>query len=88
VLAILYGPKGYIINSSINVEVIAALRAAVFCRELGYQQVMLEGDALQVVQTLRNENKNLSKYGSLIEKTHGVLSLPSSMEGHSYEASS
>jgi hypothetical protein len=50
--------------------------------------VMLEGDVLQVVQTLRNENKNLSKYGSLIEKTHGVLSLPSSIEGHSYEASS
>jgi hypothetical protein len=32
VLAILYGPKGYIINPSINVEVIAALRATIFCR--------------------------------------------------------
>jgi hypothetical protein len=34
VLAILYGPKGYIINSSINVEVIAALRAAVFLQRV------------------------------------------------------
>jgi hypothetical protein len=50
------------------------MRAANFCRELGHQRVGLEGDTLQVVHALWKEDRNLSKYGYLIEETRRVLS--------------
>jgi hypothetical protein len=81
VLAILPAPKDYIVDHGIA-EAIAVLRATIFCKELGHQWVVLEGDALQVVQTLRKEDKNLSKYSHLIENLKN-LKLPS---GHSYQA--
>jgi len=35
--------------------------------------VELEGDTLQMVQALRKEGCNLSKYGHIIEEARGVL---------------
>jgi hypothetical protein len=51
------------------VEVIASLRVITFCKAFGHQQVVLEGDVFQPVQILRKEDKNLNKYGHLIEET-------------------
>jgi len=68
VLAILSAPKDYIIDHGIA-EAIAVLGVTIFCKELGHQRVVLEGDALQVVQVLQKEDKNLSKYDHLIEET-------------------
>jgi hypothetical protein len=81
VLAILLAPNDNIIDHGIA-KAITALGATIFCRELGHQRVVLEGDALQVVQALRKEDKNLSKYCHLIENLKN-LKLPS---GHSYQA--
>jgi hypothetical protein len=52
---------------------IVALQSATFYREFGNQRLVLEGDTLQVVQTLWKEDKNLSKYGHIIEETRWVL---------------
>jgi hypothetical protein len=68
VLAILSAPKDYIIDHGIA-EAIAVLGVTIFCKELGHQRVVLEGDALQVVQVLQKEDKNLSKYDHQIEET-------------------
>jgi hypothetical protein len=53
VLATLSAPKDFIIAPEIA-EATAALRAAYFCQELGFSHIILEGDALQVVQALAN----------------------------------
>ncbi len=65
-------PKDYITNPDIA-KATAAWRAALFCKELGYQRVELEGDALQVVQALQKEGCNWSKYDYLIEEACMVL---------------
>jgi hypothetical protein len=50
---------------------------AVFGVELGYQRIILEGDALEIVQALRNKDPSWSRYGQLIEDTKAKLnSLP------------
>lgn len=35
--------------------------------------MVLEGDVLQIVQALTKDGRNWSKYGYLIEDTHGIL---------------
>lgn len=72
VLATLSAAKDYIIALDIA-EASAALRASNFCRKLGLHRVILEGDALQVVQTLRKEGRNWSRYDHLIEDTKREL---------------
>lgn len=54
-------------------QTVAALRAVLFCGELGFLWVILEGDALQVVQVLRKEGKNYSRYGHIIEEALEAL---------------
>lgn len=72
VLATLFELKDHIIASEIA-ETIAALRAINFSRELDFYKVILEGDALQIVQALGQEGSNLCVYGHLIEETKGIL---------------
>jgi hypothetical protein len=72
VLATLSVSKDYITDLVIA-EATATWRAALFCRELRHQWVEFEGDALQMVQALRKEDCNWSKYGHIIEEIHGVL---------------
>jgi len=72
VLATLSALKDFITDPVI-VEATAACCAALFCWELGYQRVELKGEALQMVQALRKEGCNLSKYGHIIEKARGIL---------------
>jgi hypothetical protein len=38
------------IGDSVIAKAIAALKAAHFCRELGFHRMVMEGDALQMVQ--------------------------------------
>jgi hypothetical protein len=68
VLETLQAPGLYIIDLATT-----ALRAAIFARELGYQQVELEGDTIQIVQTLKDEGKNWCRYGLLIENARFML---------------
>jgi hypothetical protein len=43
------------------------LTVVLFTRDLGLQKVELEGNALQIVPTLRNEERNCGRYDHLIE---------------------
>ncbi|GLT69088.1 hypothetical protein SLA2020_412670 [Shorea laevis] len=72
VLATLSALKSYIINPLIA-EATAALRAVTFSRDLGFPKVMLEGDALVIVQALQSPLCNFSSYGHLIEEARSHL---------------
>jgi ribonuclease HI len=73
VVAMLSAPRNYITAPDIA-EAVAALKAVTFCRELGFSKVILEGDALQVVNALKASTRNWSPYGHLIEEAHSQLS--------------
>lgn len=71
-LASLHSPKCNSLDPTM-VESFVALRAVVFAKEMGWQKVELEGDALQVIMALRKDNKNWSRYGQVIDDTRIVL---------------
>ena len=48
-------------------ETLAARKALMFAHELGFQRVILEGDALGLIQALKSQEQNLSPLGSLVE---------------------
>lgn len=72
VLASLAAPKASIIAPD-TAEAMAALKAVSFSRDLGFTKVVLEGDALSVVQGLRSPGRNYSRYGHLIEEARSLL---------------
>lgn len=72
VRATLADTKDHIIAPDV-VEAMAALRTVKFSCELGYSQIILEGDALKIVQALDKGGWNWSIYGHFIEETRGVL---------------
>jgi len=59
-----------LITDSATVEAMAALSAMYFCREVGFFDVILEGDAKQVLQTINSNPHFLSKFGHFIESIH------------------
>jgi ribonuclease HI len=54
-------------------EAVAAWRAVQFCIEHDFQDIFLEGDALEIVQALHQDTPNRSRYGQLIEDTRDCL---------------
>lgn len=64
--------KDYIIQFDVA-EVMAALRAATFSSDLEFDKVVLEGDALQIMQAPKHDGPNRSKYGYLIQDTQKIL---------------
>ena len=61
VLATLLSLRDHITELDVA-KTIGALRAVHLCHELGFYRVILEGDVLQVVQTLKKE-RSWSCYG-------------------------
>lgn len=57
----------------VHAEAMGALVAAELSRDLGLPDVIMEGDSLQVVQSLRNMSPNWSSYGKIIEDARGIL---------------
>jgi ribonuclease HI len=57
----------------VHAESMGAVMAAEFCRDLGLQDVVLEGDSLLVVKALKCERPNWSPYGQTIEDARGLL---------------
>ena len=55
-------------------EALAALKALTLAHELGFQNVVLEGDALGLIQALKSQEQNLSPWGLLVEdvKVYGT----------------
>ncbi|KAF5481630.1 hypothetical protein F2P56_002269, partial [Juglans regia] len=48
-------------------EAMAALRAVLFCKQIGISRVLLEGDALNVVNDINSEAKDWSSVGLIIQ---------------------
>ena len=48
-------------------EALAAWKALMFAHELGFQSVILEGDALGLFQALKSQEQNLCPLGLLVE---------------------
>jgi ribonuclease HI len=59
-----------LITDSATAEAMAALSAMYFCREVGFFDVILEGDAKQVLQAINSNPHFLSKFGHFIESIH------------------
>jgi hypothetical protein len=59
-------------------KVVVAWKGVAFCRTLGFQRVIFEGDALEIVNALRQDSPCWSHYGQMIEDTKVLLySFPS-----------
>ena len=54
-------------------EALGALYAAEFGRDVGVQDVILEGDSPIVIKALQSVTENLSPYGHFIEDTRLLL---------------
>ena len=46
---------------------LAALKALSFAHDLGFQNIVLEGDALNLIQALKAQEQNLLPWGLLVE---------------------
>ena len=58
---------------SIQAEFVGALMAAEFSRDLGLQDLILEGDSISIVNVLRSSVPNWSPFGQIIEDACGIL---------------
>ncbi|XP_042974637.1 uncharacterized protein LOC122306269 [Carya illinoinensis] len=54
-------------------ESIVALKAVILCNQLNMQDIILEGDSLNVVQMIKGEEKNWSCTGMIIQDTRTLL---------------
>ena len=50
-----------------EIEALAAWKALMFAHELGFQSVILEGDALGLIQALKSQEQNVCPLGLLVE---------------------
>jgi ribonuclease HI len=50
-----------------------AMLTVEFCKERGVQDIILEGDSLQVVQGLNERTPSWRRYGHLIDDTRALL---------------
>jgi hypothetical protein len=48
-------------------EILAAPEAVVFCKEVGFLVVILEGDALKIVKEINSDPPFLSRTGHFVE---------------------
>jgi ribonuclease HI len=48
-------------------ETLATANAVIFCKELGYTNVIFEGDAMQVIKAIEMNGQCMSSYGHMIE---------------------
>jgi hypothetical protein len=61
-------------------KAMGALDAVEFCTHVGLLHIFLEGDALQVDNTVRSTGQSWIRFGQIIEDIRGVLSLLSSWQ--------
>ncbi|XP_040996051.1 uncharacterized protein LOC121242225 [Juglans microcarpa x Juglans regia] len=54
-------------------EAYALLQATIFCKSLGWKEIILEGDSLQVVNFLKTGEVNDSYVGTMIRDTKSIL---------------
>jgi hypothetical protein len=61
------------IQDPVTAEALAARRAVEFSRTLGVGELILEGDALQIVEALQSEDGGRSLYGVIIEDALQIM---------------
>jgi ribonuclease HI len=72
-----------VVHPPVVAEALGALRAAEFSRDLGFQDVILEGDSLAVVQDIQSLGSTCIAHGQIVEDTRFVLNSHRSwMIGH------
>ena len=54
-------------------EALAAYHAVCLCRELGLQNIYLEGDAKQIVEAINSSMGTWSRFGHLVDDTRHIL---------------
>jgi ribonuclease HI len=54
-------------------ESMAALKVVEFCKNMGLDRIMVEGDSLQVVNAINKPGLNWGKYGHIVANIHEVL---------------
>ena len=54
-------------------KALASFHAVILCRDLGIQQLFLEGDAKLVVDAINSNTSTWSHFGHIVEDTRGVL---------------
>lgn len=58
-------------------EALITLHAVEFSKEMGFNDIILEGDVLQIVKTVKDLDQNRSNYGHIVE---GIkMGLPSAI---------
>nr|POF26900.1 hypothetical protein CFP56_37675 [Quercus suber] len=67
-------------QSAVELEALACRRAVLFAVELGLQDVVFEGDSLQVIQALNQDNANHLSYGHILEDIRTQVAASSSFE--------
>jgi ribonuclease HI len=72
VLASMCSIKQFIVDPAVA-EAYAALKAVEFCCDLGLWNILLEGDALEIVNALLLDDPSWSRYGHLIDDTKLLL---------------
>jgi len=55
-------------------EALAALHVVIFSKEIGFTQIMLEGDAIQIVREINSESSQLRRNEHLVDDIKNVLS--------------
>jgi hypothetical protein len=54
-------------------EALAAANGVIFCKELGYTNIIFEGDAMQIIKAIEVEDPCLRSYGHIIDCIRGEL---------------
>ena len=67
-------------QSVVELEALACRRAVLFAVELGLQDVVFEGDSLQVIQALNQDNANHLTYGHILKDIRTQVAAVSSFE--------
>jgi ribonuclease HI len=61
------------VEASIAAEAMAMYYAVSLCKMMGFQNLLLEGDAKVVFEALKERVPSCSRYGHLVEDTREVL---------------
>ena len=67
-------------QSVVELEALACRRVVLFVVELGLQDVVFEGDSLQVIQAFNQDNTDHLTYGHILEDTRTQVAAVSSFE--------
>jgi hypothetical protein len=65
------------ISDPTTAEAVGAWQAILFGQQLGLDYIVFEGDSLEVVNVMKNENYSWARYGMMLNATKvGLLSFP------------